>query len=49
MTSRSTSTNISAGASDAQADPYIVASIKQNRKQRTKTLSNTTHPCGRKP
>ena len=28
----------------AQADPYIVAGIKQNRRQRTRTLSNTTHP-----
>ena len=27
-----------------QTDPYIVASIKANRRQRTRTLSNTTHP-----
>ena len=27
-----------------QVDPYVIVSIKENRKQRTKTLSNNNHP-----
>ena len=32
------------GSCRAQVDPYVIVSIKENRKQRTKTIHNNNHP-----